>query len=86
MAMNQAKIAELKTNLSAYLSRVRNGETIVVCDRSTPIARLVPYDAGDDLVVECALDPARNARKIRPVTLLKAVDVDRVLSETRTDR
>ena len=84
--MNHVKIAELKTNLSAFLSKVRNGETIVVCDRSTPIARLAPYDAADDLVVERALDSARNARTIRPVKLLKAVDVDRILSETRTDR
>jgi len=84
--MTEVKIAELKSNLSAYLSKVRNGETVIVCDRVTPIARLVPYDDADDLVVERAMDPARDARKIKPVKLPKSVDLDRILSETRADR
>jgi prevent-host-death family protein len=37
------KVAELKAALSAYLRSARAGHTVVVCDRDTPIARLVPY-------------------------------------------
>jgi prevent-host-death family protein len=39
-----AGIAELKTNLSAYLRRVKRGETVTVMDRDTPVAQLVPVE------------------------------------------
>lgn len=42
--MQTAKIADLKNNLSRYLGKVRKGAVITVLDRSTPVARLVPYD------------------------------------------
>ena len=42
--MNGVRIADLKAHLSAHLREVRRGRTIVVLDRETPIARLVPYD------------------------------------------
>ena len=48
--MKQARVSELKARLSAYLADVRNGETVLVCDRRTPIARLVPVgERGHDL-------------------------------------
>jgi antitoxin (DNA-binding transcriptional repressor) of toxin-antitoxin stability system len=37
------KIADLKNNLSRHLVRVRRGAEIVVYDRDTPIARIVPF-------------------------------------------
>jgi len=45
--MKQARIAELKNNLSRYVARVRAGETITVFDRNKPVARLVPIAQGD---------------------------------------
>ncbi|MGH7149772.1 MAG: type II toxin-antitoxin system Phd/YefM family antitoxin [Planctomycetota bacterium] len=44
--MKTVGVAELKSRLSEYLRRVRRGQTIVVVDRRTPIARLVPYESG----------------------------------------
>jgi prevent-host-death family protein len=41
--MQAAKIADLKNNLSRYLGLVRKGAEITVLDRTTPVARLVPY-------------------------------------------
>ena len=38
-------VAELKAELSAYLRAARAGNSVVVCDRDTPVARLVPYSA-----------------------------------------
>ena len=38
------KVSELKARLSGYLAQVRRGETVTVCDRRTPIAKLVPFD------------------------------------------
>jgi prevent-host-death family protein len=43
--VQDAKIADLKNNLSRYLDRVRKGAEITVLDRTTPVARLVPYAA-----------------------------------------
>ena len=40
--MKKANVAELKNRLSHYLSRVKRGETVLVMERATPIARIVP--------------------------------------------
>ena len=40
--MKQAKIANLKDNLSRYLEHVRRGGSVLVLDRDRPVARLVP--------------------------------------------
>jgi prevent-host-death family protein len=45
--MKSVNVAELKNRLSAYLSFARNGEKIVIRDRNLPIAKLVPFSAGD---------------------------------------
>ncbi|MEX2238419.1 MAG: type II toxin-antitoxin system prevent-host-death family antitoxin [Dehalococcoidia bacterium] len=40
-------IRELKNNLSRYLVRVRDGETVVVTDRGKPIARIENVEDDD---------------------------------------
>ena len=40
--MNVVTIADLKNKLSAYLRRVRVGESILVLDRDRPVARIEP--------------------------------------------
>jgi prevent-host-death family protein len=42
VSMKQVRIAELKARLSEYLRAVRQGETIAVLDRETPVAQIVP--------------------------------------------
>jgi len=51
-------VAELKARLSAYLRAARQGHAVTVCDRDTPVARLVPYDA-----TEATLSSKRPVRK-----------------------
>jgi prevent-host-death family protein len=41
--MKTAGIAELKNSLSRYVDYVRDGGEVVVYDRQTPVARLVPF-------------------------------------------
>ena len=41
--MKSAKIADLKNNLSRYLAHVRDGGEVMVLDRDTPIARIIPF-------------------------------------------
>ena len=40
--MKTVNVAELKDRLSYYLNEVKSGKEIVVRDRNTPIARVVP--------------------------------------------
>ena len=41
--MSDVRIADLKARLSEHLRSVRNGDTVTVLDRDTPVARIVPY-------------------------------------------
>jgi prevent-host-death family protein len=43
--MSDIRIADLKARLSEHLRAVRNGGTVTVFDRDTPVARIVPYAA-----------------------------------------
>jgi prevent-host-death family protein len=43
--MTEVRIADLKARLSEHLRSVRNGTTLTVLDRDTPVARIVPYSA-----------------------------------------
>lgn len=40
--MTQANVADLKSHLSEYLSKVQSGESIEICKRNTPVAVLMP--------------------------------------------
>lgn len=40
--MKSIGVRELRRDASRWLARVRSGETFVITDRGTPIARLVP--------------------------------------------
>lgn len=44
--MKTVGIADLKAHLSEHLRAIRKGRTLTVLDRNTPVARLVPVDAG----------------------------------------
>lgn len=40
--MEKVTVSRLKNDLSAYLRKVRAGASVLVYDRDTPVARLVP--------------------------------------------
>ena len=44
--MRTVNIGELKNQLSGYLQYVKNGEEIVIRDRSVPVARILPFRQG----------------------------------------
>ncbi|MCI0488405.1 MAG: type II toxin-antitoxin system prevent-host-death family antitoxin [Blastocatellia bacterium] len=46
--MRSVNISDLKNNLSRYLSEVREGKELVIRDRNTPIAKLVPISPAED--------------------------------------
>jgi prevent-host-death family protein len=43
--MRSVNIGTLKNQLSAYLQYVQTGEEVVVCDRNTPVARILPIQS-----------------------------------------
>jgi antitoxin (DNA-binding transcriptional repressor) of toxin-antitoxin stability system len=47
MTMAGIRIADLKSRLSEHLRKVRAGGSLTILDRDTPIARIVPWKAGD---------------------------------------
>ena len=44
--MKTVSIGELENRLSGYLQCVKDGEEIVIRDRSVPVARLLPFRHG----------------------------------------
>lgn len=42
--MREAKISELKNQLSRYLALVRKGEVVRILDRNVAVAQIVPID------------------------------------------
>jgi prevent-host-death family protein len=75
-------VAELKARLSAYLRAARRGEAVIVYDRDTPVARLVPYEQGQtSLPVRKATTLLRSVEL--PAPLGRSVGVLEVLAEER---
>lgn len=49
-ASDKVGVRELKTSLSAYLRRVRGGDSFVVTDRGRAVARLSPPDTPEAML------------------------------------
>jgi prevent-host-death family protein len=82
--MSKVRIADLKTNLSQHLRRVRRGQSLTVLDRDTPIARIVPCEPGNALEVRQAVKPLRLLRLPAPPS--KPTDSLKILLEDRGSR
>ena len=95
--MIYATISEVKNRLSAYLRRVRAGETVMIMDRKTPVASLVPVSddlargdarverlAAAGLIEQGTRTPA--IADLTPLALGREVDVVQVLLEERRSR
>jgi len=52
MGKASVNMTELRSRLSAYLNRVREGEEILIRDRNLAIAKLVPLSGAEDFQEE----------------------------------
>ncbi len=81
--MSNVRIADLKARLSEHLRSVRNGGTVTVLDRDTPVARIVPF-------VAPSLEIRRAKRRLRDLKLppkpSKRTDSAAVLADDRRRR
>jgi antitoxin (DNA-binding transcriptional repressor) of toxin-antitoxin stability system len=97
--MRTVKIGELKAKLSAHIAFVKNGEEVLIFDRNTPVARLVPPEAmGDEdarrsrLIARGAITPAKAPRvegqawPEPPGPMISQEAMDRVWNEEREGR
>ena len=99
--MNKANISYTRNHLSEMLSRVREGETILIVDRQQPVARLepvaglsargIPWQA--DLVRRGLVRPARGHLDVKALGALTLPTprgggdiLDALLAEREEDR
>lgn len=70
--MRAVNVAELKNQLSKYLTYAKGGEEIVIRDRNLPVAKIVPIEAEDASEEELLLVAAGKMRlPEKPVDLGK---------------
>jgi prevent-host-death family protein len=72
--MRSVNVAELKNQLSKYLTFAKSGEQIVIRDRSLPVAKLVPFEAEDASEEELLLVAAGKMRLPE-----RPLDIDKLL-------
>jgi prevent-host-death family protein len=97
--MKTATITQAKNGLSALIDRVKGGESILILDRGTPVARLEPITSGgsDDGRLErleraglirrgVAAPPVDLIMQPGPVVRGGATVVDALLEERREGR
>jgi antitoxin (DNA-binding transcriptional repressor) of toxin-antitoxin stability system len=48
--VKSVNIQDAKTHLSRHLRRVKRGETLLICDRNTPVAELRPLTSAKEKI------------------------------------
>jgi len=98
--MKKANISYTKNHLSELINQVREGESILIIDRHTPVARLEPvnYSLSNqhswlaDKIRRDLLSPPKKKHKAsllagwNPVPTQSGVDPLEILNEDREDR
>lgn len=82
------QITQLKSHLSEHLRTVRGGQPLIVMDRKTPIARIVPYEEGPvGIIIRKRKEGAPRFQDIPlPPPLNPTIDIQKYLDEERADR
>lgn len=84
--LRKAKIADFKSKLSAYLKQVRQGGEVVIMDRYTPVARVVPISPERKKLSVRVPSIAGGFKNFRFKTVPLNVDVVKLLREEREDK
>ena len=51
-AQNQIGVREIRQDASIILARVEEGESFIITNRGVPVARLMPIDVDDSVLIE----------------------------------
>ncbi len=68
--MIQANIAQFKSHLSEYLNKVQAGESLEICKRNVPLAKVIPFPktTANRTMIGCGRQTVRtNADLTEPV-------------------
>lgn len=84
--LKKAKIADFKSRLSAYLKDVRRGGEVVIMDRYTPVARVVPITSEKKLLAVRPPVIAGGFKNFHFEVVPLAIDVVGLLREEREDK
>ncbi len=85
--MTRVPIAELKSHLSAHLRRVRRGGSVLVLDRQTPVARIVPVDdSAEDVLPTLPPSQPLQGFRIPKRPLVGDQEIDAALETEREER
>lgn len=81
-------IAELKAHLSEYVRAAQKGKEIIIRDRDTPIAKLVPIETRQ--LPFRVIPPSRPSRGINDMVGFRPAgvtpeEIDRIIEENRAD-
>jgi prevent-host-death family protein len=89
MKKSSANVATFKAHLGEYLRVVKNGGEVIVMDRQTPVARLIPYQEKELFKLEMiqAEEPFQGLKELygKPMKGLK-IDSLKALLEERGER
>lgn len=86
--MKSVNIAKFKSELGKYLGYIRQGEEVIVYDRSVPLARVIPFQSKEsNLLFENPVDDPKNLINMH-YEPIQSVQVDslKLLLEERGDR
>lgn len=89
MAVVEIGIRELRADLSKWVARVRKGDEVVVTDRGTPVARLVPAQRErtlDRLIREGVIEAAPSRKRAVPKPIEGAAGISDLVIEGRGPR
>ena len=78
--MRSINISTLKAHLSAELKKVRQGGRLVVTERDTPIAELVPYREPERLLIR---PPQRKIDYVRGIPCLGLDPLEALLADRK---
>jgi antitoxin (DNA-binding transcriptional repressor) of toxin-antitoxin stability system len=78
MKKQSVNIAKFKARMGKYLAGVKSGNEVILMDRQTAVARVIPYTAGDVVPPEVKdpIIPFRSAmkKKLRPAAEKVKID------------
>lgn len=83
----EVKSSEFKAKMAAHLRQVRKGHEVVIYDRETPVARVIPFRAKrkPTLIVEKAKKPGA-LKNLKFKGVKAKIDIVKLLREDRDRR
>ncbi len=77
----KANIAQVKEQLSSYITMAQKGEKVIVCKHNRPVVELVPVDSAEQAVNRTTLGSAPGSVQVQCDLTEPAMDEDWAMHE-----